>query len=524
MKKNSYISLIVVLSLSFLSACADSENLKFQSKEVQESQTIVSSESQETESQNIQTVESVPSIGRAVNWNGVAWRGRNASVLLARINSSIDWTMPGYDDSEWAIGVAEKDYMAALRNNSLCLGVGADDGEMLVTWQGGGVDGFVEIVPVKEAEGEFTSVEEAEGEFAPVKETEGELFTGAAVYQAQIVYTNDWGTNTFRAVLTDLEPGQKYVYRVTDESTSEVYTFTAGDGGEVYSFIAHGDPQICDVGDLNCDEDDLDVVAVYEDIVNQAMDGQKPGLILSLGDQSDIAEEPELFLRYLSAKPLKEVPLAVVVGNHEDGSDVFSRFFYVPNVDVDSIDSSGDMSGDYWFYRNHTLFLCLNSNNKDLESHQRFLNEAREECLTRYGQPDWIIAAFHHSLFSAGTHAASESILERREAYVPMFEEVGVDVVFSGHDHSYTRSFPMDGLELLNDGDDGIVYFCLGSPTGTKYYDLCEEEMDYAAVTDGSHQPSVTRVDVTQNMMTVTTFIRDTEGSLNVLDSYEITK
>lgn len=55
-------------------------------------------------------------------------------------------------------------------------------------------------------------------------------------------------------------------------------------------------------------------------------------------------------------------------------------------------------------------------------------------------------------------------------------------------------------------------------------YDLCEEEMDYAAVADGSRRLSVTRVDVTESTMTVTTFIRKTDGSLSVLDSYEVTK
>lgn len=220
MKKYSNIFLITVLSLIILSACADRESLQLQTTEVPESQTIVSSESQETEGRDIQMTESLPSIGRALSWNGVAWRSLDAPVHLAKINN-MDWTMPGYDDGDWAMGAADKAYTAALRNRSLSLGVG---------------------------------------------------------------------------------------------------------------------------------------------------------------------------------------------------------------------------------------------------------------------------------------------------------------VVFSGHDHVYTRSFPMDGLKPLNDGDDGIVYFCLGSPTGTKYYDLYEEEMDYAAVADGSRGPSVTRVDVTKNTMTVTTFIRKTDGSLTVLDSYEITK
>ena len=402
-------------------------------------------------------------------------------------------------DIYFELQASDEMYLLNMRNESLSLGVGENESEMLVTWQGRGTDGYVEVVPVK-----GTDIDD-------------NLFSDVAIYQAKTAYSNGWGTNTYRAVLTDLKPGQEYAYRVTDAQTSEIHTFTAPDGGETYSFIAHGDPQIRE-------KDDLQAISVYEDIINLAMDGRKPDLILSLGDQSDDENDEKLFLRYLSAEPLKEVPLAVIVGNHENNGDIFSRLFYVPGVDEGTIYSSGDMSGDYWFYRNHTLFLCLNSNNKDYESHQRFIDEAKEKCRSHYGEPNWTIAAFHHSIFSVGYHAASESILKRREALAPMFKEAGIDVVFSGHDHTYTRSFPMDGTTPMDDGKDGIIYFSLGSPTGTKYYDISEDETDYAAVIDDNGLPSVTRIDVTKDAMTITTFIYQANGSLNVLDSYKITK
>lgn len=381
--------------------------------------------------------------------------------------------------------LSNADNLALLRNESLCLGAGACDDEMLVTWQGGGDSGHVEAAPIGDAQ--------------------GDSFSDAMVYQAEIAYVNAWGANTYRAVLTDLEPGREYIYRVVDIEPSEAYKFTVSGEEEIYSFIVHGDPQISK-------RDDLESVAVYEKLVNWVIDGQKPGLILSLGDQSDKADDPGLFFRYLSAGPLKELPLAAIVGNHERGSDVFSRVFYMPNVDEATAGISGDMSGDFWFYRNHILFLCLNSNNDDYSAHQRFMEEAEEVCLACYGKPDWIIAAFHHSPFSAGSHAGDEDVAECREGLVPLLQTAGVDVVFSGHDHSYTRSNPMDG----------IVYFSLGSPTGTKYYGLYGEETEYAAKADGGRRPAITRVDVTETVLTVTTFIYQESGSLEVMDSYEI--
>ena len=69
---------------------------------------------------------------------------------------------------------------------------------------------------------------------------------------------------------------------------------------------------------------------------------------------------------------------------------------------------------------------------------------------------------------------------------------------------------------------DGIVYFSLGSPTGTKYYGLYGEETEYAAEADGGRRPAITRVDVTETVLTVTTFIYQESGSLEVMDSYEI--
>ncbi len=397
---------------------------------------------------------------------------------------------------------SDEDRVAVLRNDTVCLGIGADETQMLVTWQGRGEEGYVEAVKAEDAEGSMPE--------------------NARTYPAEKAYENDWNTDTFRAVLTDLEPGEEYAYRVVDKAASEIYTFRMPEKGD-FSFIVNGDPQIVDESDTRPMEN-------YETLFAYAAQGTEPAFILTLGDQSDKRDDEGLFIRYLSTPLSHEYPIAALVGNHENKSDTFSRFFYMPNMDGETIATSGDMSGDYWFFRNNTLFLCLNTNETDAAVHEAFLEKARAACLERFGEPVWTAAAFHHSLFSVGSHAESDNILERRESLVPLLEKADVDVVFMGHDHTYVRTFLMDGTrpegEVVPEvtDPDGIVYFTLNCSTGTKYYDITEKEFDYTAVSLQHYLPEMARVDVTDTTFEITVYEKQKDDSVIPVDSFKIIK
>ncbi len=60
---------------------------------------------------------------------------------------------------------------------------------------------------------------------------------------------------------------------------------------------------------------------------------------------------------------------------------------------------------------------------------------------------DWIIAIWHHPPYSKGSHDSDEEdeLIEMRQNFLPILEQAGVDVVMSGHSHSYERSFFLDG-------------------------------------------------------------------------------
>ena len=124
------------------------------------------------------------------------------------------------------------------------------------------------------------------------------------------------------------------------------------------------------------------------------------------------------------------------------------------------------------------------------------------------------MAAFHHAIYSVGDHADDDGIEERREKYTPIFKSIGVDMVFTGHDHSYTRSKTIDGT----------VYFTLGSSTGTKYYDHSDDKYDFDAFTFQEHYPCITKTDVTAGSFTVTTYRLNSDGGLTTVDKITLTK
>lgn len=61
---------------------------------------------------------------------------------------------------------------------------------------------------------------------------------------------------------------------------------------------------------------------------------------------------------------------------------------------------------------------------------------------------DWTVVIFHHPPYSKGQNHDSDveqNEIDMRETFVRVFEDYSVDVVFSGHSHSYERSWYLHG-------------------------------------------------------------------------------
>jgi 3',5'-cyclic AMP phosphodiesterase CpdA len=130
------------------------------------------------------------------------------------------------------------------------------------------------------------------------------------------------------------------------------------------------------------------------------------------------------------------------LGNHDSPNQVFYKPF--------------NMNGRryYDFRRGDAAFFALDSNYMDPDQ----LAWLRKELTA--SDAKWKICYFHHPLYSHARMHGSDTDL--RKTLEPLFEETGVRVVLSGHEHVYERVKPQHG----------IYYFVLGSSGELRLHDL----------------------------------------------------
>jgi acid phosphatase type 7 len=101
-----------------------------------------------------------------------------------------------------------------------------------------------------------------------------------------------------------------------------------------------------------------------------------------------------------------------------------------------------------------------------LDTQAAFLSTARRQEQLAWLAADlqaaqhqpWRIAFFHRPPYSAGTEHGSD--LAIRQAFGPLFEQYGVQIVVSGHEHSYERSVPW--RESTNVSRQAVTYVVTG--------------------------------------------------------------
>jgi calcineurin-like phosphoesterase family protein len=77
------------------------------------------------------------------------------------------------------------------------------------------------------------------------------------------------------------------------------------------------------------------------------------------------------------------------------------------------------------------------------------------EGVLKESEAKWKIAVFHHPIYSSGGEHGSD--LSLRSRIEPLLTRYGVNVVLSGHDHTYERVKPQQGVQYFVTGAGGKV-------------------------------------------------------------------
>ena len=259
------------------------------------------------------------------------------------------------------------------------------------------------------------------------------------------------GTRTEHEVaLTGLGAGTTWYYSVGDSGGP-----VAGDSSYFFSTAPHqglaADARIWVLGDSGTANADARAV---RDAYKAWTASDPADVVLMLGDNAyndgtDAEYQAAVFNTY--PEILRQLPLFSTLGNH-DGHSADSATQSGPYYDILSLPAAGEIGGlasgteaYYSFDFANIHFVCLDSYETDRSPGGSMLTWL-ENDLALNTQP-WVVAFWHHPPYTKGSHNSDTEgrLIDMREDALPILENWGVDLVLSGHSHSYERSYLLDG-------------------------------------------------------------------------------
>jgi hypothetical protein len=229
--------------------------------------------------------------------------------------------------------------------------------------------------------------------------------------------------------LTGLRPDTIYAYRVGDgvRWTEWFHFRTASRTPKPFSFLYFGDAQ-------------NDIMSLWSRTIRGSYaEAPDARFMIHAGDLINNTHNDVQWGEWFRAGGYLHamLPSVPAVGNHEydpltDDTAAVEELavFWRPQFTLPTNGIASQQETNYYFDYQGARIIVLNSN-EDREAQAAWL----DKVLTDNPQP-WTIATFHHPIFSSGQERDNARL---RNAWKPILDKHGVDLVLQGHDHTYAR-------------------------------------------------------------------------------------
>jgi len=329
---------------------------------------------------------------------------------------------------------------------------------------------------------------------------------------SEVSVDNGFKTN-HEIQINGLSPDTKYYYRISNNNSvlvpasNDLYFQTHPTIGTETAM------KIWVLGD--CGTANSDQRAVRDAYYNYT-GGQHTDAILFLGDNAynsgTDSEYQNAVFQNMYENKLKNTISWSCLGNH-DGYTADAASQTGPYFDIFSFPTNGESGGVpsgteayYSFDYGNAHFISLESYETD-RSVGGAMYSWLENDLQNTTQ-DWIIAYWHHPAYTKGSHDSdTESrLIEMRQNFVPLLESYGVDLILSGHSHSYERSYYINGHHGYSNSFNSNIHTVGNNGDGDGRLDG-----------DGAYQRATSGNDINKGMIYITAGSsgKKSGGSLN---------
>lgn len=397
-------------------------------------------------------------------------------------------------------------------------------------------------------------------------------FTGSQETAVEINSTQYYSN---KVTVKNLEENTTYYYQVFKNGNWEEPVTYETKSFSDFSFLYVGDPQIgasrnqtgaenesMSSGGNNVTTDADTNLAARNDsfnwnqvLSNAVKDHSNVSFMVSAGDQVNYAKNEREYAGYLGAGALKSLPVSTTIGNHDSGSNQYSLHYNNPNTGTETTYTEGKTAAgtDYYYTYGNVLFIVLDTNNYNCATHENVIKKATEENK----DAKWKVVTFHQDIYGSGAdHSDSDGMILRTQL-TPIMDKYDIDVVLQGHDHTYSRTYQLQGdgkqhtayntanhnsygsefqaqnncYEIVNStksgtvvNPEGTVYLEANSATGSKFYNLINTKQNFISERSQTWTPTYSVVNVTDDSFEVTIYDAETRRELSGSSTYKIVK
>ena len=305
-------------------------------------------------------------------------------------------------------------------------------------------------------------------------------------------FSDNAAANACGVTAEGLAPGTTYYYRVGDGTHwSAVRSFTTGYENTGIQALVLGDLQ---------ESNNQNLSGILEQVGVEGLD-----LTIQTGDLVDSGGNYAYWDSTLSMLEKLDTDRFFSLGNHEleGGLPIGTLLYHQENPDYTSAEY-----GNVYF-----ASIAINGGTAGYEKALEWLVADAQAS-----HASWKILVTHQPAYY--TNAVAGMDASTQQAIAQAAQEAGIDVVLSGHDHSYARTQPLYNGEV--DQEKGITYFICGS-LGEKSYSVTDNPEFHFAQATNDYQALYTTLSTTADTLTIQVYDYNS-GSPEQIDSFTKTK
>lgn len=278
---------------------------------------------------------------------------------------------------------------------------------------------------------------------------------------------NDNKRYQYEAELTNLASGRSYEYRVlTSDGASEWMKFKVADDNKLKVLI-FPDSQSADYsgwGKL--------AKAAYKN-------NNETELFINMGDLVDNGQDHSQWAAWFRALNgvQEHIPCSPILGNHECYNDQWKVHLPEAYVKYFPLPKNGSQNFDRYYYAydlGPCRFIALSTEWDEIGDFKSGLAEEEKEWIINAAKSDkpWKVVMMHRDVLQYRTTKypdAPEGFTEQGMIFMPLFEKLNIDIVFTAHLHTYRNR---GRLKHFDSANSGPYYILTGVAGDVRYPNL----------------------------------------------------